>query len=633
MSDEDYDVNRRSVKNLFKGDKKYVIPPYQRRYAWEADNAVQLFTDLTDSDVTRMGSPSNLLGAMVIMTKKDPPEREVVDGQQRLATLSLLFCAIRTYLYKFNNVTQDGIRPSIDNMIETLDSLLEVKPGHIRVTVGEYDRDLFRDIITNKNPDYETFCKELQKKYQNGRKRIAESHLLMINNYGILCKKTCKWAQQFELDQAIETYNVNAFIKSINQLEKHVNNMTDHNHFAYIQVTTRHVAYKIFNTFNFLGQRLREADLIKSHLLTVTDQDPTEQKYIQDAWQNIFDERLEDPDAFLYNSLSSRHPFGKVDNIPIPISMANLYHIVESHVKNSASVHQFVDNLKTDAKLIKQMYYPEDMDSDQRYDKLRNSFHGIRFLNAGYIRVPILAAYRNWGDNRLQDLSTLVDCLLVFFFKFKFINDGTAEDVRSIANNVTKRIIDGKDISEIIYHILMDEDVSGEPKKRIDPQKFQESFPQKMFKLTTNVAKYILISLEIYIRRDRGMEAEYPNYNFELEHILPKNHEKYWNEEEFLPSHPVDPISKYKNRLGNLTLLSSKWNKNLGAKDFATKKAHDKIGYANSSFVINQLYLKDYDSWMASNLDDREKRLCHLASQAWDLGEYEKYLKRNDSTA
>ena len=631
MSDEDYDVSRRSVKNLFSRDKKYVIPSYQRRYAWKVDNAEQLFTDLTDPDVTKMGSPSNLLGAMVIMTKTDPPEREVVDGQQRLATLSLLFCAIRTYLYKFNNVTQTGTRPVIENMIEKLDKLLEVKPGNIRVTVGEYDRELFGDIIANKNPEYEQFCKELQKKYQNGKKRIAESHSLMVNNYKILCKETYKWAQQFELDHAIEMLDVNAFIKSINQLEQHVNDMTEHNHFAYIQVTKRHVAYKIFNTFNSLGQRLQQADLIKSHLLTVTEQNQVEQEYIKNAWQIIFDERLEDPDGFLYESLSSRHPSGKVNTTPI--SMSNLYKIVESYVKSSESVHQFVDDLKTDAKLIKQMKYPEDMDSDQKYDKLRSDFHGIRFLNAGYIRVPILAAYRSWGDNRLQDLSTLVDCLLVFFFKFKFINDGTAEDVRSIANNVTKRIIDGEGISTILYHILIDEDVSGEPRKRIDPQKFQDYFPQKIFKLTVNVAKYILISLEIYIRKEAHMENEYPNYNFELEHILPKNHEKYWSEEEFLPLHPIDPISKYKNRLGNLTLLSSKWNKNLGARHFATKKTYDKIGYANSGFVINQKYLKDYDSWTASNLDNREKQLCNLAPCAWDLDKYDRYLKRNDSTA
>ncbi len=628
MSDE-YDIYRKSIRDLFSGSRKYIIPAYQRRYSWTKDNAEQLFDDMID---TGKHYPSNLLGAMVVMTTKDSDKLEVVDGQQRLATLSLLFCAIRTYMYQFNDVTSPGAPPVILGAIEKLDDLLQVESNDARVRMGENDRDLFRVIICNKNSDYKGFCKELEQKFQKSKK-ISISHSLMINNYRSLCEKVEDWINaQFQIKQNDKPFDVNTFNAGIQELGKTVDNMIVNNHFASIQVTTRHVAYKIFNTFNSLGQTLQQADLIKSHLLSQTHKHESVQQDIRAAWLDIFDESLGKHDDFLYASLSSRNPSGAKEGISI--SMSNLYRIIESTVNGVKQVCDFIEDLKTDAKYFKQIQYPEDMDNSKKYAQLKSNFYGMQLLTTTYIKVPILAAYRDWENNHFEDLNTLVDCLLIFFFKFKFINDGTAENVRSIANTVTKMIIEKKDIDKILYHILMNADVPGGPAKRIDSENFQKNFSRKMFKLTSNNAKYILTSIETYLRKMNP--SEYPNlnflnfinYNVELEHILPKNHAKYWPEKQF---QPVDPINNYKNRLGNLTLLSSQWNKSLRNKDFITKKTSEH-GYAKSAFLINKRFLQDYGSWTAPNLEDREEQLCRLAPSVWDLDKYDKYLKGNGST-
>ena len=624
MSSTDYYVLRKSVKDLFSGDEQYTIPQYQRNYAWTVDEAERLFKDLTDvGDAETFSPTANLLGAIVIKKDLGAQESEVVDGQQRLATLSLMFCAMRTYLYTFNDIKLPGTRPVIKHAIKTLDNLLKPKPDTIRITLGSHDQELFRDIITNKDPHYEIFCEQMRKKYQNGKKRIAGSHSRMIKNYQTLCIKTSEWAKNFKLNE-FKDKNGDKFIESMNKLSEQVTNMTDHNHFAHIQVHDRSVAYKIFTTFNSVGQDLLQADLIKSHLLTVTETNKVTQTDIKNSWQKIFDERLENHDKFLYESLSSRHPPGsiKVSDQNIPISTANMYKIIESCYNSSEKAREFVDHLKTDAKHIKYMDYPEDLDDDPKYDKIKSDFHGIQLLNARYIRVPILAAYRVWEQERPEDIEKLIDCLLVFFFKFKFINDGTAEAVRTIANNVTKKIIGGESLSAIIYYILTDEDVLGEPQKRINEDDFIKNFQHKMFKITTNIAKYILSSFEIYIRKETNKETTYPSYNFELEHILPRRHEKYWDEQKFLDTPHSDSINKYKNRLGNLTLLSRKWNRNLGAKDFETKRIQEETGYARSDFLINQKYLKDYDEWTASNLEKRESILCSIADKVWSLDKH-----------
>ena len=627
---EDYNVNRRSINKLLGSNHTYDVPSYQRSYAWDMDNAGRLFEDLVETSAAEQGTPNatNLLGAMVVLTTNvDSAKFEVVDGQQRLATLSLIFSSMRTHLHQFKSMQQSGMGPALDDALNDLSDILEIKDGGPRVTLGESDSKLFREIIANKNHDYLEFCKMLRDKYQNGRKRIAESHRLLINNYRILCEKTDTWMQEFKLQEAIDQKDGDSFSRSVNELKKRIRNMREHNHFAFVEVHKRYVAYKIFNTFNSLGQRLSQADLVKSHLLSIVESDDRIKRDIKNRWQKIFDERLQDHDHFLYESLSSRYPTGKVDDIKIKITMDNMFRIIELHVKDIAGAEKYIDELDTDSKFIKQMDYPEDLSDEPQYNKIKSDLYGIRLLNARYIRVPILAACRRWDGLKSEDLHDLVDCLLVFFFKFKFINDGTAEDVRSIANMITKKIENKETIPDLIYTILINEEREN-PKKRIDDTRFADNFAQKMFKLTKNTAKYILASIEIYTRNEMKQECVYPTFRFELEHILPLGHQKHWDEKNFLGQNPEGTdISKYKNRLGNLTLLSKKWNLSLGAKGFSVKRDNEKNGYAKSVFEINKKYLKEYNEWTATTLLDRENALCGLASKVWSLDKYDVHLR------
>ena len=401
--------------------------------------------------------------------------------------------------------------------------------------------------------------------------------------------------------------------------------MTIFNDFAFVVAPDRHLAYRIFNTFNTRGLKLNQADLIKSHLLSKTTDDPGLKKSVQAEWPKIFNEDLDDHDKFLYESISSRNPSGSINHLKI--TQDNLYRIIDKEIKSTKDIKMWLDNFKHDAAFLKIMDHPEDLPPEQRYDRIRSDFYGIQTLKARYIRVPILTAYRIWKDVTKKEFQELVECLLIFFFRFKFINDGTAEDVRSIANKVTRDLEAGKPISNIVYHILVNEDVPGRPTKRISDENFKDTFKKKMYKTQKSVAKYVLASIEMTLRRNEGKEKAYIEYNFEVEHILPRNHGKYWQGEKFLDNEESDDgISKYKDRIGNLTILSSKWNRGLGAKKFQDKRDHKK-GYANSDFMINQ-YLKKCKDWTATEVSNREDSLGDIAEDAWSLDRYDKYLKK-----
>ena len=308
MAYEDYNVHSVSINDLLRDNQAYYVPSYQRSYAWNMDNAERLFEDLVETSITKYGIPNstNLLGAMVIFIEGVRSDKfEVVDGQQRLATLSLIFGSMRAHLYQFKNIQQPGMGPAIDDALNYLGEIVEIKDNYPRVTLGESDSKLFKEIITNKDSDYANLCKTLRSKYQNAGKRIADSHLLLINNYHILCEKTDKWMRGFELQKAIDQKDIDSFLHAINELKKRVRNMGERNHFVFIDVRKRYTVYKIFNTLNSLGQPLSQVDLAKSHLLSIAESDDMVRGDINGRWQKIFDEDLKDHDHFLYESLSS----------------------------------------------------------------------------------------------------------------------------------------------------------------------------------------------------------------------------------------------------------------------------------------------------------------------------------------
>lgn len=626
MSYEDYEVHRRSIGSLLDETHAYKIPSYQRSYSWDIDNAVRLFEDIVKTAESHSGSPSstNLLGAMVVVPQRSgSPKFEVVDGQQRLATTALMLCAIRSCLCKFKGNELPGTSPALKNAVDTIDNILNIKPGEPRIELGKDDSVLFRDILSTDTHDYGGRCRDLLVKYKNSKKRILDSNKLLINNYRVLSEHAEKMIAKFGLDDAFDNKRPDEFSGAANELSRFISqSMVKRNHFAFIVVHNRYSAYKIFTTFNSQGQKLMDADLIKSHLLSITTPGDDNER-MESRWRKIFDERLEDHDRFLYESTSSRHPSGRHNDKPI--TTENLYEIVESVVGNAEEAERYIEHLEEDAKIVKQMDYPEDLPEDDKYEKTQSIFNLMQLLGARYIRVPMLAAGRKWSLDSYE-FQTLADCLLTFFFKFKFINDGTAEDVRSIANRVTRKLEDDASLSEMIYLILVNEDVAGSPLPRINEAKFADNFKSKMFKLTPKAAKYILSSMEIHLNREKP--HPYPKHTFELEHILPKNHQK-WDEPGFLGDNSEDEdINKYKNRLGNLTLLPRKWNRGMGAKRFV-EKLKDPRGYGSSDIMLNEQYLNQYGEWTADVLEERENRLCELALKTWSLSQYDQHLRKH----
>lgn len=128
----------KGIASSLKG-ARFAVPPNQREYSWEAEHAVDLFQDIANS--VQKGKPHYFLGTIVLSSRPDVPE--VVDGQQRLATTTILLAAIRDRL---KTLGEDILCTSIENdFLYTVDrDNREIVP---RLTLNTLDRDFFRDRV------------------------------------------------------------------------------------------------------------------------------------------------------------------------------------------------------------------------------------------------------------------------------------------------------------------------------------------------------------------------------------------------------------------------------------------------------------------------------------------------------
>lgn len=130
------------IVNIFNDAYRFSIPDYQRPYSWTTEQTGELLDDLLyavgqSNDVT--DSSPYFLGSVVIIKKDNSPHAAIVDGQQRLTTLTILLCALRDLA---------GANSSyIHEYIQTPERPFAGIKGHFRLTLRERDSKFFQDRI------------------------------------------------------------------------------------------------------------------------------------------------------------------------------------------------------------------------------------------------------------------------------------------------------------------------------------------------------------------------------------------------------------------------------------------------------------------------------------------------------
>ena len=127
------------LAKIFSSEFDYVIPSYQRPYAWTTDETSELFDDLYDFYRTEP-EDSYFLGSIVLIKEEGNPRAEVIDGQQRLTTLTILLAVLSD---QFEGELRDKLKKYVEEPGNPFEGL-EPKP---RLALRERDREFFKNYV------------------------------------------------------------------------------------------------------------------------------------------------------------------------------------------------------------------------------------------------------------------------------------------------------------------------------------------------------------------------------------------------------------------------------------------------------------------------------------------------------
>ena len=632
-----------SVRNLLESNAKFAVPRFQRNYSWGREQALELWNDLVEnfavyrkarrSSNTNLLSESQYLLGSIVLVRNDNPDNEfaVIDGQQRLATITMLFCAMRDLMredfkkYEGSPPTEtEHNRRQIDELIEGFTRYGIGDSTSWKLVLNDIDRETFREIQEYEEGD-ETQYERIKKKLKNDTK-LSDSQQHIYENYITLHDEIANAAElEFERPASYRTTEkaekkqpdkysqekVRSRVEGISSIRDFLSYVANNNFVVQVMIDNDSTAFQVFETLNSRGSELAKSNLIKNHILNKAGQDKVIQEDLSRRWDRIFGETIgeQDHDEFVLESLRSR---GTSTNHNL--TTKNIYKIVRDNLRDVSSQEckRFVGNLEQDAEFIATLNNPKLADN-----AIRDGVYGIQLQRAKLVRFPIVAAYRKFGEVN-DELVQLCTMLQKFFFKSRIVAREHPGMVDKIMTDVTMIILE-EPVSEIMPA------VQKLVTRKDDHGYFVREFGRFMKKPKKDTARYVLYQLNKELSNPHS--GVKPIENLTLEHILPKKPEGWDRDRFFGGSESGKTFAECVDRLGNLTLLELPPNAALKNKTFERKKDFVgkkgiQLGYQGSRLPINEKTVIRYDEWTEEVIIKREKVFLDLAKKVWSLDAY-----------
>tara|TARA_R110002124_G_scaffold82995_1_gene217588 strand:+ start:15350 stop:17137 length:1788 start_codon:yes stop_codon:yes gene_type:complete len=574
----------------------YAIPRYQREYTWSRAQWDALFDDLLDNEA------NYFLGSIICINQSQDAlsvqSLELVDGQQRMTTLSLLLAAIyQSYSAQPNLAMEQQIE--LYNLKHKL--VLKKKPDQPR---------LIPQVQNHNQQDYFAVLG------QAGLLNDVET----LSNAGN--RRVFKAFRHFL--SRIELYLENAAdpIASLQLLLEKVNTAT----LVKIEVAGHSDAYTLFESLNNRGVPLTAIDLIKNKLLAVLEsKDPGSIDKHYNRWKKVIDALGDDygvQERFFRQYYNAFKPDLK-DIVSVPVATkSNLMHIYEKLIAHDAeSFLQAMIRLSAHyAQIVGYRVVPD----QPKLSSLLLSLDRIQGA-AAYLLLMVLFERREELELSHEQLEQVVSFLIAFFVRRNTTDLPPTRDLTRIFMDVTETAfgLRGQAVVSHIQQRLTAESATDE--------QFENSLKGSIYEDNKAVCRFVLCALEeAHMTRETQVDLwalKGKQYLWTIEHIFPQG--------ENIPDSWVRMIADgdavlaeqyrqtYAHCLGNLTI--SGYNSALGNKSFADKQNRldsqaRKVGY-NNGLYLNQA-LATESSWTIDKLKDRTDLLVAEVMAKYPLSDF-----------
>ncbi|MEX0348229.1 MAG: DUF262 domain-containing protein [Paracoccaceae bacterium] len=560
------DTGAINVGTMLRDGKRYSVPEFQRDFSWEAEQVDQLWDDFQAA--IQNHRDNYFLGSFVI-NDQDQSNYKIIDGQQRLTTISILICVLRDHATRLGE--SDTAKQISTDFLGKFD--YNSKNTIPKLTLNTNNREFYDEFIVN------------QKGIERIRKSASQRSILKTNRLLAACycnlydKVSKRLGDPSQLGELVTS--ITGAIDDIFQVIR-------------IAVKEDHDAYLLFETLNDRGLALSVADLLKNYIFSKSGK---KLERTQENWRTMV-EHLGPIELkrFLRHYWLSEYDV---------VREKYLYRRIADKFQNQTEVFELSRGLRNSAENYTALHDSEHSIWDDGYEgaernKIQSNIDQLVTFNVNQYN-PLLLAVLETNHEIFASVSSMV---VAFAYRYSIImgqGTGNIEKVFASAAQFVRKNPDctAKDVFEQIKALYpTDSD-------------FRTSFARKQITVA-KLARYTLKKLSDYMEGNSGVEAVSNPHQLNLEHVLPQKFvTAEWSE--FLDDNEVE-VSDYVHRIGNMTLLPSSLNRKLANKSFAVKVQG---GYfADSPLKINS-FIAEQEVWSSSIVDARQSTLARIATQVW----------------
>lgn len=572
MATLNFNTSNSTYRQLLGNGLSYRVPPFQRDYSWSEDEWDDLWQDilgLFEAD----GEPSHYMGYLVLQSSNSK-EFDIIDGQQRLTTLSIMILAALGHL-------QDLVTARLDpaNNAKRKDQLQSSYIGYLD-PVSLVPRSKL-ELNRHNNRYYQTYLVPLEKLPQRGLN--ASEHQL---------RKAFHWfKERLKAQVAMTATSGRALAAFLDQL-------VDKLFFTVITVTDELNAFKVFETLNARGVRLSATDLLKNYLFSVIstpDTHETELKSLEERWERIVGLLgSESFPEFLRVFWNSRNKL---------VRKSDLFKTIRKRITTREAAFQLLRELDQSASVYAALRDPQDPAWNREE---RQALAQLLMFNVRQPLAMLMACQARFYDAERNAFTRILSAIAVVSFRYNVICNLQTHEQERIYNDIAWKVSSGT-LSQVPEVLASLREIYP------DDTQFKAAFAEKELRTTNSrnkkVVRYLLFEIE---RQRSGQDFDFESATYNLEHILPESPSADWS---YIEEAKQEGLIY---RLGNMTPLETNRNRDLGNGDYTTKRSV----YQQSCFQITQAIAEHYDRWDEQKIASSQRQLANIAAGVWrmDLG-------------
>lgn len=621
-------ANPRSLDALFNSQLRYVVPMFQRLYVWqESPQWATLWEDIqekADLQLKRVTSNAHYFGALIIEGVRPNSPREVkrflvIDGQQRLTTLQLVFCAFRDIARKNDWKTLDR---ATTRYLENADQDVMERPEEeaFKVWPTTLNRDVFRNIISAGS---RTTVETRYPLIRLPRKRKPEPRSNLVEAYLYFSRMTESWIERSIIKSGKTSEDCAfALLQALQQ------------DFCVVEIALSDGddSQEIFYSLNSQGRPLSQSDLLRSLIFMRAEKD----KLDRDA---IFEEYWSKFETDFWSTEVNRggHSYSRLDLGLRYFLMAKTGDMVDARRVNE-EYRRWID--------VRPPRYPTVREELADFSRYANAYH--KYETSSSLKLPSTDFRRVLTD---FDVSTTIPLVLYLELDAGLSPEQTADCLFVLESFIARRLFTGEETKE--YNKLFVEiigslrELSGEQVKPAlckkllsgggttrrwptDSEVVEKAISRKVgSELKTPALRLILERLEIALRGKKSENTAIAE-GLQIEHVMPQKWSTHWllkgkiipalqADYPYLATGELAELANaigYRNgalhTLGNLTLLNPYLNPAASNGSFEMKLEE----YKNSVLQLNR-YFDNIKAWDEDSIALRGKALGELLCRIW----------------